>query len=395
MPNKLIYFPSLSAGNSRAWFLKNSAISPTLNSRFYEQGYNERLYHPYFLLTAGALYKKMDIREEMGLKDAIVMGDSGGHQIATGFLKWNKDIRHDIFLWLENNSDIAMNIDIPSRGIYGGKFNEALSISVDNFKYFADHQTGKTKFLNVLQGMANSHELGTIWYDQVKDFQFHGWSFGGGKTIENTIYVLAFFLENGELLKPHNRILHYLGATTPLHILSFAMVQKVLNKHFGEQYTVTTDSSSPNMASVYGQYYTGIDWNTLAFNHIQFQKSKKELWNMDAPLPCVINCPVCYGRTIGDISKIDEYHYMILTQHNLAVFTDAFKFVNSLFENSDDILQEFLSADLFAVYKSINDIFDSGTPLHTYNKYLPLYRKLSNLNKVNTDVEATKTFFEF
>ena len=67
------------------------------------------------------------------------MGDSGGYQIASGAMKW--DIKHldRIFKWLEENTDIAMNLDIPPRLKYQGQYAECLQISKENFKYFSDN----------------------------------------------------------------------------------------------------------------------------------------------------------------------------------------------------------------------------------------------------------------
>ena len=56
----------------------------------------------------------------------------------------------------------------PPRLKYQGQYKECLDISRDNFKYFADNQSGKTKFLNVIQG--DDAETYEYWYHQVKDY---------------------------------------------------------------------------------------------------------------------------------------------------------------------------------------------------------------------------------
>ena len=48
---------------------------------------------------------------------------------------------------------------------------------MENFKYFNENQSGKTKFLNVLQGEDDTTYK--EWYDAVKGFDFQGWSIGG------------------------------------------------------------------------------------------------------------------------------------------------------------------------------------------------------------------------
>ena len=156
MENKqkeFIYFPSLSAGGFASALIKNEKLSSGVPCRFYSDEYPESFRHKYFLVTAGHYYKKMDIRAQMGLgKDVLVFGDSGGYQIATGALKYSDDLREKIFHWLEANSDVAANLDIPPKTVYENQFEKCAEISYDNFAWFEKHQSGKCKFLNMLQG---------------------------------------------------------------------------------------------------------------------------------------------------------------------------------------------------------------------------------------------------
>ena len=115
---------------------------------------------------------KENFNEDMGLEYAQVVGDSGGYQIASGAWKWDDkkkdELRKKVFTWLEHNSDIGMNLDLPPMLKLDGKFNYCLEESYENFKYFNEHQTGKTRFLNILQGM--TEEQYKIWYKKMKDF---------------------------------------------------------------------------------------------------------------------------------------------------------------------------------------------------------------------------------
>lgn len=392
MNNKLIFFPSLSSGNSCGWLKNNRYIKPGLSSRFYEKGYPEELYHPYFLLSAGHRYREDNIRTDMGLNDAFVIGDSGGFQIATGAIKWKSELRVQIFNWLENNSDIAMNIDIPTRGIYANHFNEALNLSLENFKYFNEHQTGKTKYLNVLQGMCESKEMGDIWYNAVKDFNFHGWAFGGVKTVDAILYTISYLLQNKELDKLHNKYLHYLGATSVTHIILLTILQKVFNKRFNNRYQLCTDSSSPNLATIFGTYYTGVNWNSMSLNSIKI--GKKHNLNLDAKIPCSINCKICNGIKFEDINKFDEYHYMILTHHNMAIYKNIFDFVDKIFDSNDEIIQDFLTPEFYKVYQSIQLLFESDDPMMVYNNNLELYRSFGYNDNTYIDMDILNAHFD-
>ena len=87
-PNrKPLFIPSLSAGGTAASLKKNREVEPGLTSRFYAEDFPEEFRHPYFLITAGHFYKKMDARVTFGLENVFTFGDSGGFQIASGAIK--------------------------------------------------------------------------------------------------------------------------------------------------------------------------------------------------------------------------------------------------------------------------------------------------------------------
>ena len=82
---RFIYFPSLSAGSMVSAFKKDMKFTSGDPVKFFDSRYPADWRHPYFLVTAGHHYKKMDFRDQLGLeKDVLVFGDSGGYQIATG-----------------------------------------------------------------------------------------------------------------------------------------------------------------------------------------------------------------------------------------------------------------------------------------------------------------------
>ena len=115
--SNFIYFPSFSTAGVAPELKKDFRFSSGTTCRFYAKEMNE-LRYPYFLLSAGANYRNKKARESFGLTDdVLVVGDSGGFQIKTGNLEWKPELREIILRWLENNSDIAMNLDIPPGGI--------------------------------------------------------------------------------------------------------------------------------------------------------------------------------------------------------------------------------------------------------------------------------------
>ena len=91
---KLVYFPSLSSGAYASPLTKDMEVAPGVPYRFWDDRTPEKWRYKYFLMTAGHLYKKDSIRQTWGLQDSLVFGDSGGFQIATGALKWDRSEEH-------------------------------------------------------------------------------------------------------------------------------------------------------------------------------------------------------------------------------------------------------------------------------------------------------------
>ena len=392
---KIIFFPSYSVGVSGTMATENYRINDKTTARIYSRkDTTEKMYHPYYLITAGHHYKNMNFREKFALtKEVFVMGDSGGFQIATGALKWDLNLREKIFLWLEANSDIAMNIDLPPRREYQNNFNEALEKSIDNFKYFSEHQTGKTQFLNVLQGSALSFEHATQWYEKAKDFEFSGWAMGGSRTVDKIMMGIAMFLQYGEFNKSYNKYLHYLGVSAPEHFFILTMLQKALNKRFDNRIQVTCDSSTPSLTSAYGSYYYGVNWNVPSFK--LFTISKKDKLNLSTPLPCSLDCDVCSGLTYGDIADFDKHQYSILIYHNTNIFLDTMRKINVILDSHDELIKEFLTTPFYNLYKTINEMFESDKPLSVYNKHINLFRSFSGTDELSFDKSTVNQFFDF
>jgi hypothetical protein len=137
-------------------------------------------------------------------KSSLVIGDSGGYQVATGALRgmkgWDRhpdricelwtqsQIRADMLRWLDLHCDYAMTLDIPlwlkseqfaHTPFHNRSVEELTDLTVDNLRYFDEHRgrVGQCKFLNVIQGRDEDEEA--YWYSRIRDFEFEGWSLGG------------------------------------------------------------------------------------------------------------------------------------------------------------------------------------------------------------------------
>ena len=394
--NKLLFFPSLSVGEYSALMEKNFRINDKTTVRFYDEDYTTpSLFHPYFLITAGHFYNIPHAREKWALnKDVLVMGDSGGYQIATGVMKekFSQSLLEKIFIWLENNSDLAFALDFPPRMKNVNDFKNSLEMSYQNFKYFDEHQSGKTKFLNILHGPHLTYNHMDTWYQRVKDLDFNGWGIGGVRNIDKAVLSMAFLLEKGEFEKPKRDYYHFLGVSSLDLLICLVIMQKELNDRYGDKVQITTDSSSPGLSTVFGTYYHSINWKNQCFNHIRVSKNSEH--NEDVKLPCLLECDACENVTFKDISAFDKHQRAIFTLHNLNVFRKAIDQVDMIVNCNDDIKKDMFGSTFFNLYKIIHEIFASDKPISLYNKHHTFLKQFSNA--VSTfDKEQVKEFFNF
>lgn len=393
--NKLVYFPSLSSGAYASPLTKDMEVAPGVPYRFWDDRTPEKWRYKYFLMTAGHLYKKETIRQTWGLQDSLVFGDSGGFQIATGALKWDLALRDQIFNWLETNSDIACNIDIPPRVMYEGRFQDALNMSLDNFKYFEQKQSGKTKFLNVVQG-SNPVEF-AHWYNSVKDMQFGGWCIGSSRRLVDFMYILALMIKEKEFEKTYNTWIHLLGISKVSDFFVLAQMQKLMNKYTDNRITISTDSSSPGQYPIFGQMVWSPNWKDQVFNMLYFPKDASHInYPTDGHIPSLIDHPGVPYLTWDVVRNYSTEAVTRLTYHNLYMYVYTSENVEKLVNTCPlEVLSELIPNDLVQILKSMEEMFESTDPIAVYERYRPYYVKFGGENVMNIDKGVIENFFDF
>ncbi len=404
MNNNFIYFPSFSVGNFSNAMKVDKKLRNGLPFRFHSNEFPIEYQHPYFLVTAGHFYKKApNFTKEWSFKtetdNTLILGDSGGYQIASGAIKWDKNLQPIILKWLEHNSDIAMNLDIPPRLQYDGKFNECLEISIDNFKYFDTNRIGKTDFLNVVQG--NDEHTYLKWYNSVKHFNFDGWAIGGaGGSIYRFMSGVMSIINGKEQYNDNRRWLHVLGTSKVIDFLILSQLQKSLND-INSKMRVTTDSSTPSRAVVYGLYYFDVDYKNCNFRSLHIPKERaKNNKNVSKhtvnsmvdehllPNICKFDSLLNGGYTFDDLKDwtIEGYGAVIL--HNFMFFKETIDKINEFINSHPYFLEQIVNTDTFLLLKSIDEMvkaYENGTtPEKVFAKYKNLYTKLSSKEVVST-----------
>ena len=414
---EFLYIPSLSAGSMVSAFKKDTKFEDGTTMRFFAKEYPAKWRHPYFLVTAGHHYKKMDFRDQLGLDDGtFVFGDSGGFQIATGALKWDGTIREKIFHWLEANSDVAANLDIPPRVTFENRFHDAMDISFDNFKYFEKNQSGKTKFLNVIQGTFSDEYK--EWYHKFKDFDFKGWCIGGPKKLVDFMYVIALMLQEREFEKKHIEYIHLLGISKISDFFILATLQELLNKMTDNRIQLMSDSSSPGQYPVFGTYLHSGNYKTQTFTELYFPKNAEyrrkthikqgkggEITiDKTKHVPCSMGCPACNdftyeylgGKTDAGLDRYSQEGMPRMVVHNTHLYCEIVKDINKLTNNHVELLETAIPKELFNVVLSLHEMFaDPDNAMNVYSAYKKTYKKFGGESISTTDVKQFNKFFKF
>lgn len=401
-----LYFPSFSVGNVANAMMKRQRLRNNLPMSFYSMEFPKEYRHPFYLTSAGHYYKKMTHIDDFGFSevpDMLLLGDSGGFQICSGAIKWDPTLVPKIFEWLEANSHIAMNFDIPPRMRYAGKFNEALDISVKNFKYFHEKQSGKTKFLNVLQG--DDEITYQRWYDSVKGFDFNGWGIGGcAGSLYRMMSAFKTLLQAKEQYNSNSLYWHILGTSKVIDFFVLSQLQKSLND-INSPVQITTDSSTPSRAVTYGLYYYDVDLRGPSYRSLHIPKERAEnnksvsnhtestLQGSESLLPNLIPFDSLLegGYTYEDLRDWTIEGYAAVVLHNFMFFKDVMHKINSYVEGHPYFLEQVTNSDTFLLLKAVDEMvkaYENGTtPQKVFDKYKAHFVKLSTMDIGKTTIK--------
>jgi hypothetical protein len=274
---------------------------------------------------------------ERFLCSGVLVHNSGGYQIASWARKGEVCQLEpiDSLRWQEENCDVAMNLDVPPN-IDGNPsyddFMKALVQSVKNFELFEKERKNYTmRLLNVLHG--ETLPMMDIWYNAVKHFKFDGWAVGMKPPFDPMIQALGFLYlwEKGEFDKDSCKNFHFFG-TSGKHVVP--AIVYIAHKLGARKITVSYDSSSYNIGSIYRTYYMPFDIGP----HLSFgDKFKNENPHLKE-LPC--KCPVCssIGSDIEILNGTDIYAGALISLHNLYQYWQYNDLLNSLVEDKEKFI---------------------------------------------------------
>lgn len=278
-------------------------------------------------------------------ENTVIVGDSGGFQIATGVLKidWatiktsaGDPLRESILRFLEHTADWSMTLDVPAIAATPSftpktglsKFEDTLDVTLYNLHYFIKNRVpGATKFLNVISG--TTFDNADTWYQAVKPFSDPAQVEAMGYTADRTFEGFAFAgihmrnlklalkrildLKDDGLLQRAGWI-HFLGLGRLDWACFLTAVQREIRKNYNPDLQISFDAASPFVATAHGQVYT---YNSFTNKRFIYSMSptmdRKDMEGNYSKMPFL--SPIMDRLTVHDMNPLSRAHAVVQGQH--------------------------------------------------------------------------------
>ena len=325
---------------------------------------------------------------ERDTKNTLIIGDSGGYQIASGRLHIHSDYdREKILRWLENTSDVAMTLDVPTGPLLrkGYKFKshaDCLKTTMDHLDFFhKNRRPGKVKFLNVLQG--NSPAEADDWYDNVKTYPFEGWAFAG--LLRHNMYELCrrliIMMDEGQL--QGKDWIHVLGTNELEVAVLLTAIQRAINRYANQNLRISYDTSTPFRLLAWRSVITlpNFDTKRMSVSTTQLPDGDEFIESkLRWPWPSALGDHM----TLGDVfvqkgtfatSNIDTQSCQYLAHHSLSALCWAVSVANRVFDSETINHQYTYCRHVGAAVEAINSVLKTGT-MSNLMRYRPVFAEL-------------------
>lgn len=309
-----------------------------------------------------------------GRDDFLLLGDSGGYQIGTGALKgidglrdgmsaddairvWNSaySAKSSIIDWLETYCNYAMTLDMPpwanDKKHEGNPFNlctfdQLKELTVGNLRFIDNHRKGRTKWLNVIQGL--DQPTTEQWWNSVKWFECGGYAIAGSAGVTGGLHQLltTVLMMRDDKAFRKGQWIHVLGVSTTRWAILLSAIQQQLQKHENPILRISYDSSSASRSGGVSQEITTPPMfdqhpSSWSFGSVDAPQGQKYVGSTKP-----INLPSPLGQilTEGDLNivedefqsgKFDTVSNLFLVNHNLYVYLKAFENANRIAFETD------------------------------------------------------------
>ena len=402
--DQAIYIPSVSPGLAITAFTQNwkrelpKGVGPG-DLNFLDP--NNKLFRISHAMTSAgqALSQKQDcLITARDRSKTIVIGDSGGYQIAHNRLTIQNDKdRLKILHWLERVADIAMTLDVPSGPVISNrdyKFKstqDCLAATLEHLEFFQKNRNtgqGRIRFLNVIQG--NSTKECLAWYDAVKKYDFEGWAIAGPMR-HNFSYLCTLIIkmaDEGQLQK--KSWIHILGTCELEAAVMFTALQRAINEHINPDLRISYDTSSPFRLISNFLIYTipAFDEKRMVLQSSRIPDGDHFIgsdyrWPWPSPLGDLLKIrDVCCQTNDGRNHCRDMQSGYYIQHHNLASLCYAIALANRVFDSESFSENRSIAIPTGAGVRAIYDVIKSNSMV-MLGQYAPTFKNLRHSSEAD------------
>ena len=347
----------------------------------------------------------------MGRDDYVLVGDSGGFQIGKGSLKgfdslragmeaasaveaWRNayHVREWIVGWLETYAHYAMTLDMPlwatlkaneQTPFHQCSIQQLTDMTVSNLRFIEKHRQGRTKWLNVVQGL--DPQTTRDWWNAVKFFDCGGYSLAGAAGtkggIEGILRSVLLMRDDGAFSAGRDWI-HVLGVSTTQWAILLSAIQRGIRKQVNSNLRVSYDSASP--FQVGGRYEQAALTPKFGAHptlwNIQFEQAPQAKQFVGSDEPLGYDSPIARVLTKGHLNvvtdewnsrKFDTVSNLLLVNHNVWVYLNAFERANALAFETD-------RTEVPPSWAECLDLIEEAFTVENWDWWLEGYRGLLN-----------------
>lgn len=216
--------------------------------------------------------------------DTVVLGDSGGYQIATGQIAFDPvTTAPNMLNWMEHMADWSMCLDFPTGLANSGDYEPHMKrlmewgvdvpaiaraqnmsqgyctclimTTINNNRFVRERRPGATGLLNVLQG--RNHFESQHWYEAMKHYPFEGWAFAGAHQSSPSMVVARLLDLHRDGLLGRCQWLHVLGTASLEMGCVLTAIQREVRALGYAGFQITLDASSATSVAKYGKIVIG------------------------------------------------------------------------------------------------------------------------------------------
>lgn len=345
----------------------------------------------------------------MGRDDYLLLGDSSGFQIGKGSLKGFDALRPDmaaqdaiaawrdayvvrdwIVGWLETYAHYAMTLDMPLWATLGANAGtpfhhctpkQLTDLTVANLQFIDKHRRGRTKWLNVLQGL--DEQTTRDWWNAVKWFPCSGYAlagYAGARGGIRAVLQTLLMMRDDRAFDGEQNWLHVLGVASPQWAILLTAIQRALRKYVNPDMRVSFDAATPFQAggqreevAIAPRFRRHPDDWTFRFERAP---QGKEFVGSDEPFG--YDSPIGRLLTRGHLNvvadewqsrKYDTVSVLLLINHNVWTYLAAFEDANRLAFDTD-------REDVPPTWRNCLDLIDGAFTSSRWPAYLDENRSL-------------------